>query len=353
MTFVSGSCAAGTKLPEGYLSLEESQEIIDKTAVIRLAPDISGLSDNERAAVDKLIEVGRIFQQLHEHMRHPQSVEAFQELIDLDRRLASPPETQNLIKMYWIFKGPVARMLDNKSRPFLPVDPKKPGRNVYPWGIEKDEIEAFLSQYPETRPWLLAVRSVVRRSEPAAVEKDLATLDEYPVLDALHPGFRDMLVDLQAGPGDKVFYACPYSVAFAEPLMQAFALINDAAGLMDAEDAEFAAYLRNRARDLLSDDYESGDASWVTGRFNNLNAEIGSYEVYDDQLYGVKSFFALNVLLRGPPAGTARVTRKKSVRTSPWASTTSWPTSDSRAAPTPLLFFPTRVPTPASTAASS
>ena len=33
-----------------------------------------------------------------------------------------------------------------------------------------------------------------------------------------------------------------------------------------ADDAEFAGYLRNRARDLLSNDYESGDAAWVTGR---------------------------------------------------------------------------------------
>ena len=63
-----------------------------------------------------------------------------------------------------------------------------------------------------------------------------------------------------------------------------------------ADDDEFARYLRNRARDLLSDDYESGDAAWITGRFKNLNAQIGSYETYDDELYGVKTFFALNVL---------------------------------------------------------
>jgi len=55
---------------------------------------------------------------------------------------------------------------------------------------------------------------------------------------------------------------------------------------------QFARYLRNRARDLLSNDYESGDASWVTGHFKNLNAQIGSYETYDDELYGVKTFFA-------------------------------------------------------------
>ena len=50
------------------------------------------------------------------------------------------------------------------------------------------------------------------------------------------------------------------------------------------------------ARDLLSNDYESGDASWVTGRFKNLNAQIGSYETYDDELFGVKTFFSFCLL---------------------------------------------------------
>ena len=46
----------------------------------------------------------------------------------------------------------------------------------------------------------------------------------------------------------------------------------------------------NRARDLLTDDYESGDAAWITGRFRNLNAQIGSYETYDDELMGTRAF---------------------------------------------------------------
>jgi hypothetical protein len=289
---------AGESLPDGYMGERESREILDKTLVITLAPDLSGLSEGERAAVDKLIVVGQIFQKLYESMRHHQAITAYAGLLALDEQLGSPPATKNLIDMYYMFKGPVARMLDNKSRTFLPVDPKTAGRNVYPWGIKKDEIEAFLSEYPESRPWLLGVRSVVRRSERANVDADLATLDAHPVLDVLHPGFRDLLESLRGDPGDKAFYACPYSVAFAEPLMQSYIHLNEAADLVDQDDPEFADYLRNRARDLLSDDYESGDASWVTGRFRNLNAQIGSYEVYDDQLYGVKSFFGFNVLLR-------------------------------------------------------
>ena len=80
------------------------------------------------------------------------------------------------------------------------------------------------------------------------------------------------------------FTHVPYSVAYADELIKSFGLLNEAADAVEKDDEEFAKYLRNRARDLLSDDYESGDAAWVTGRFKNLNAQIGSYETYDDEL---------------------------------------------------------------------
>jgi hypothetical protein len=57
----------------GYWPLEKSQPIIDKTQTIRLEPDLSKLTDGERKAVAKLIEVGQIFQQLYEEQRHPQA----------------------------------------------------------------------------------------------------------------------------------------------------------------------------------------------------------------------------------------------------------------------------------------
>jgi hypothetical protein len=77
-----------------------------------------------------------------------------------------------------------------------------------------------------------------------------------------------------------------------------------AAAHIEASDGEFARYLRNRARDLLSNDYESGDASWVTGRFTRLNAQIGAYETYDDPR-GRKAFHGLSLLLQNEAATTA------------------------------------------------
>jgi hypothetical protein len=73
-------------------------------------------------------------------------------------------------------------------------------------------------------------------------------------------------------------------------------LLHDAAAAVERDDEQFARYLRNRARDLLTDDYEAGDAAWLKGRFKNLNAQIGAYETYDDELSGTRAFYGLSLL---------------------------------------------------------
>ena len=169
--------------------------------------------------------------------------------------------------------------------------------------------------HPDKRDEILASRTVVRWAMTNELGLDLATLRKYPVLDTLHPGLRVRLQTLfnsqqqrerraqtKKEPDQDGFvaagglYAVPYSVAYADELMKAYGLLNEAADALQKDDEEFARYLRNRARDLLTDDYESGDAAWVTGHFKNLNAQIGSYETYDDELFGVKTFFAFSLL---------------------------------------------------------
>jgi hypothetical protein len=271
-------------LPAGYWPLEKSQPIIDKTQTIMLSPDLSKLTDGEKKAVAKLIEVGRIFQKLYEEQRHREALSSYRALEELDKRTGSKPETQNLLMLYRLFQGPIATTLDNQREPFLPVEPTKPGKNVYPSGFTKEEIAR--------RQDLLDLRTAVRHQMNLA--GDIAALRKYPVLQTLHPKLLNQLGG--ARPGVDFLYAVPYSVAYADDLMKAYGLLNEAADAVEKDDWEFARFLRNRARDLLSNDYESGDASWVTGRFKNLNAQIGSYETYDDELFGVKTFFSFCLL---------------------------------------------------------
>ena len=288
-------------LPAGYWPLEKSQPIIDKTQTIRLAPDLSQLSADERKAFTKLLEVGKIFQTIYEDQRHRQALSSYRSLQALDRSLVSkPPVVLNLLTLYRLFQGPIATTLENKREPFLPVDAVAPGKNMYPWGVKKEEIENFLAAHPERRDELMGIRTVVRTANSVNAENDLAKLHKYPVLDTLHFGLQKSLLEISRkgakAQSNSGFYAVPYSVAYADELIKAHGLLNEAADALQKDDEEFAGYLRNRARDLLSDDYESGDAAWVTGHFKNLNAQIGSYENYDDELFGVKTFFAFSLL---------------------------------------------------------
>ena len=288
---------SGAGLPPRYWPLEKSQPLIDKTQTIRLEPALSNLSEGERKAVNKLLEVGRIFQDLYEQQRHAQALSSREELQQLDKRMGSPADTQNLLTIYRLNQGPIATTLDNKREPFLPVDETQPGKNVYPWGITKQEVEAFLTAHPDRRASILDLRTVVRRAAPEYLQADLSKLKQYPVLATLHPGLQKELEGMLSQVNAKNLYAVPYSVMYADQLIRAHALLNEAADALQKDDEDFARYLRNRSRDLLSDDYESGDAAWVVGRFKNLNAQIGSYEVYDDELFGVKTFFAFSLLL--------------------------------------------------------
>ena len=275
-------------LPAGYWPLEKSQPIIEKTQTITLSPDLSKLTVGEKKAVAKLIEVGRIFQKLYEEQRHPEALSSYRALEQLDKSSGSKPATQNLLTLYRLFQGPIATTLDNKREAFLPVEPTKPGKNVYPWGMTKGAIDPNRPGASE----LLDLRTVVRSQ--LNLPRDIATLRKYPVLQTLHPKLLSQLG--MARPDVDFLYAVPYSVAYADDLMKAYGLLNEAADAVEKDDWEFARFLRNRARDLLTNDYESGDASWVTGRFKNLNAQIGSYETYDDELFGVKTFFSFCLL---------------------------------------------------------
>jgi hypothetical protein len=283
-------CLTGAAAASAAWSPEQQKEILDRTLVVRLAPDLSGLSAGERKAVGELLAVGAILQKVYESSRHPQALAA-------SAGLAGDAAT-----LYRMFQGPIATTLDNRREPFLDVDPETPGKNVWPWGIELAEVERFLAAHPEDRRAILGERTAVRRATRENLERDLAAFDRHPVLSALHPGLRERLTALVATPDPAVLYAVPYAVAWADDMVAAQRGLFRAADAVEVDDPELAGYLRNRGRDLLSNDYESGDAAWVTGRFGRLNAQIGAYETYDDALFGVKAFASFSLLVRNEAA---------------------------------------------------
>ena len=270
---------------------EQVQSILERTARTRLAPDLSHLTAGERQAVATLLEVGRIFQDVFEQQRHRGALAARGTL-----ERARDPQSRDLLTLYRLNQGPMATTLDNRREPFLAVDPAPPGKNVYPWDLTEQEFQTFLAANAGERRALTHLRSVVRRADSANVARDLAALTRHRSLDTLHPGLRAKLLALAQAPNRRVLYAVPYSVAYADEMIKAHRLLHEAAAAVESDDLEFARFLRNRARDLLTDDYEAGDAAWIKGKFKRLNAQIGAYETYDDELTGTRAFYSLSLL---------------------------------------------------------
>ena len=279
---------------------EQARAILDKTQALTLAPDLGHLSAGEQAAVGKLLAVGAIFQDVYEQQRHRAALQVRSALA-----LRTEAHGRDLATLYRVFQGPIATTLENKRVPFVAIDDAPAGKNVYPWDLTKAEFEAYLAAHPGDRAALTDLRSVVRRADKPSLLRDLGKLKRYPVLDALHPGLRVKLERLSRKADPKVLYAAPYSVAYADEMIRCHALLNQAADAVEADDWAFAKYLRNRSRDLLSDDYESGDAAWLKGRFRNLNAQIGAYETYDDELAGTRAFYSFSLLAARNAEGAA------------------------------------------------
>lgn len=264
----------------------DTQVILDHTLTLRFDPDLSHLSAAEQAAVEHLLEAGTLFQELYEDQKHPDAARV---------RLALAGSEADL---YRLFKGPVATAPGNTRRPFLDVRPETPGKNVYPVGVDREEFDAYLAAHPDERASLLMLRGIARRATDDNLRRDLTTLDTHPGLDLLHPDLRARLTTHLQSPSDERFYGVPYAIAYADRLLPIRERLLAAADALASEDRDFAAYLRLRAHDLLTGNYEGGDAAWVSGQFNNLNAQIGSYETYDDALTGNKAFFSLSLLAR-------------------------------------------------------
>ncbi len=288
ISVLPGAASAGTPAAPGW-SDADSRAVLDQTLELTLAPDLSHLDTDEAAAVALLLEAGGLVQDIYEDQKHPEALTARDRLRQA-HQAAPSPETGRLLQLYRLAKGPVVTTPDNRRAAFLPVAPEVPGRNVYPPGLSREAFE----QAAAVTPGLRFARGSVRRAGSAAHTADRRFLAARPGLELLHPGLGKSLAEAQEG----ALYLAPYSLVYADRVARIAALVGAAAARLAASDPDLAAYLRLRALDLQSENYEAGDAAWVLGRFGHLNVQLGSYETYDDALAGIKAFYGMSVLVR-------------------------------------------------------
>jgi hypothetical protein len=206
----------------------------------------AGLTDRERAMVDKLVEACRLLD------------DVFWRQSDLDGLALYKATTNPSLKTLLTIMGGRWDLID-ENRPFAGAPIMPPGHELYPHDLTRGRVEEYVKQHPEDKA---------------------AIYDPYKV------------VKRQGGRLIGIPYQEEYK-AFLVPMAQA---LRDAAAL--SPDAQFANFLRLRADALLTSDYYKSDLAWLELKNPRFDVIFAPYETYLDDLLGVKTSFGASVLIR-------------------------------------------------------
>ncbi|RPF70752.1 dipeptidyl-peptidase 3 family protein [Aurantiacibacter spongiae] len=244
---------ASTAGTEGYDMLASRAKIAD----VRIAPDTSFLSPEERQVVNKLIQASELMNDIYLRQRGS-------DLPQMRARIAASGDTDTL-DMFDRNFGPWDAV--DELHPFYGDTEMPEGAGFYPTDLTRDEFDAYLEAHPGQRDALTSPYTVVRR-------------------------------DGQGG-----LVAVPYSQEYAEFLRPAARLLREAAAI--TTNPSLKRFLSLRADAFLSDDYFESEMAWMDLADTPIEVAIGPYEVYTDRLYGTKTAFESFVTLRNPEESAA------------------------------------------------
>ena len=215
---------------------------------VRLAPDLSSLTENERRMIPLLIDAARSMDAIFWQQAYGNRDSLLESVRD--------PATRRYTEINY---GPWDRLADNA--PFLETVGAKPlGANFYPGDISKEEFEAAARKSPAAGRALRGQYTIVQR-------------------------------DTRGG-----LIAQPYHQVYAGQLKPAIARLKEAARL--ADDPGLRRYLELRARALETDDYQTSDLAWLDMKNNTIDVVIGPIENYEDRLFGYKTAYEAFVLIK-------------------------------------------------------
>jgi hypothetical protein len=230
------------------------QAKIARFAPVDIGADISALPANERQALAKLVQAGRLMDALF-----LRQVWGGNEALLFDILADKSPLGQVRQRAFLLDKGPWSRLDHNE--PFMPGVPAKPaGGHFYPAGATKAEVEVWIKGLPE-----------VQRAEAE--------------------GF---FTTIRRGP-DGTFRCVPYSVEYQPELERAAGLLREAAAL--TANASLKKFLTTRADAFLSNDYYASDVAWME-LDAAIEPTIGPYEVYEDEWFNYKAAFEAFITVR-------------------------------------------------------
>ena len=204
------------------------------------------LNTREREMVAKLADACKLMDELYWHQSDLGGWAMY--------RVTQSPA---LHKLFGIMRSRWDLLDDNF--PFLGEEPMPTGHELYPYGLNREQIDRYLAAHPGMKEALYNPHTVLRGTP--------GQLQEVPYHEAYAEWLRPMAADLRA-----------------------------AARL--SPDPAFAHYLQLRADALLSDDYYASDIAWLDLKNPKVDLIFAPYETYLDNLLGVKTSYGGAILIR-------------------------------------------------------
>jgi hypothetical protein len=244
------------------------EEMRAQFAIVEMNPDTSFLTNEESRVVNLLNEAAGLMSDIY-----LRQVSEDNPQIRAAIAASRHPDRAILLDLFDLHFGPWDTV--EHHRPFYGATPRPPGAAFYPEDMTKDEFETFLAANPGERAAFTSPYTVIRR-------------DETGVLKAI-----------------------PYSEYYREWLEPAAELLRRAAAISKNESLK--TYLTLRADAFLSNDYFASEMAWMDLE-GPIEAVIGPYEVYTDELFGYKAAFEAFVTVKNPTESAALAKYKNYLR---------------------------------------
>ena len=248
-----GSAEDAARLADG-IDATEIERRLAQFAPVRVTFDESLLDDRGRQAMKRLVQASDVLDDLFRDQVWPGNEALAEALAE-----AEGPGIGAAREYFDIMYGPWDRL--EEDLPFLNVGPKPEGAGYYPEDVTREDLDAWLEAHPEDEAAFSSYFTVIRRDGESLI-------------------------------------AVPYSEAYGPKLEEAGQLLREAAELSDNESLK--RFFETRADAFLSDDYFESDVAWMRIADNLIDPTIGPYEVYEDNLKGLKAAFESFLTIRDP-----------------------------------------------------
>jgi len=248
--FLMGAEKMPTKAPAP--SKAELERMLSRYAPSEMTFDARQLPVKDRTLLKHLVAAAQQIDEIFWRQSYAQAVE-------IRDRLNKARDSASVLLRHLVSlnAGPFDRLEDFK--PFTGDRKFPPGAGFYPADLDKTEFEAYVEAHPDRRDALLSGLTVIRRN-------------------------------------GKELDAIPYSEAYAQWLDPAARELEAAASL--AQNESLKRYLGSKAKALRTDDTFQTDCDWIDLKDSPYELVLGPFEVYDDQLMGIKTSYEASVAVR-------------------------------------------------------